>query len=40
LLFHDGRVALITGLAFLLVCMVLREVAFSFGTGTVSEIVA
>jgi hypothetical protein len=40
LLFHDGRVALIIGLAFLLVCMVLREVAFSFGTGTVSEIVA
>jgi hypothetical protein len=40
LLFRDGRIALIIGLAFLFVCIVLREVAFSFGTGTVSEIVA
>ena len=40
LLFRDGRVALIIGLAFLFVCIVLREVAFSFGTGTVSEIIA
>ncbi len=40
LLFRDGRVALIIGLAFLFVCIVLRQVAFSFGTGTISEIIA
>jgi hypothetical protein len=40
LLFRDGRIALIIGLAFLFVCIVLREVAYSFGTGTISEIVA
>ena len=40
LLFRDGRVALIVGLSFLFVCIVVREVAFSFGTGTASEIVA
>jgi hypothetical protein len=38
-LFRDGRVALATGLMFLLCCMILRELAFSFEPGTVSEIV-
>jgi hypothetical protein len=40
LLFRDGRVALIIGLMFLFACTVLREVALSFGTGTISEIIA
>jgi hypothetical protein len=31
LLFRDGRIALITGLAFLLSCTLLRELAFSLG---------
>jgi len=39
LLFRDGRIALITGLAFLLSCTLLRELAFSFGNGAISEIV-
>jgi hypothetical protein len=40
LLFHDGRIALITGLAFLFCCILLREIAFSFGHDAVSDIVA
>ena len=39
LLFRDGRIALVTGLAFLLSCMLLRELAFSFGSGTISHII-
>lgn len=39
LLLRDGRIALFTGLAFLLSCMLLRELAFSFGSGTISHIV-
>jgi hypothetical protein len=39
ILFRDGRIALATGLAFLLVCMLLRELAFSFGHPAVSDIV-
>lgn len=39
LLFRDGRIALATGLAFLLCCMFLRELAFSFEPGPVSDIV-
>jgi hypothetical protein len=35
LLFHDGRTALVTGLAFLFCCVLLRELAFSFGRGTI-----
>jgi len=39
LLFRDGRIALVTGLAFLFCCVLLRELAFSFGRGAVSDIV-
>ncbi len=39
LLFRDGRIALVTGLAFLFCCVLLRELAFSFGRGTVSNII-
>jgi hypothetical protein len=39
LLFRDGRIALITGIAFLFCCVLLREVAFSFGNGTAYRIV-
>jgi hypothetical protein len=38
-LFRDGRIALVTGLTFLLCCMLLRELTFSFGPGAVSDIV-
>jgi hypothetical protein len=40
LLFRDGRIALFTGLAFLPTCMLLRELAFSFGSGTTPHITA
>jgi hypothetical protein len=39
LLFRDGRIALATGLAFLFCCVLLRELAFSFGRGAISDIV-
>jgi len=39
LLFRDGRIALATGLAFLFCCVLLRELAFSFGSGAVSDII-
>jgi len=39
ILFRDGRIALATGLAFLLSCMLLRELIRSFGHETVSDIV-
>jgi hypothetical protein len=39
LLFHDGRTALVTGLAFLFCCVLLRELAFSFGHDALSDIV-
>jgi hypothetical protein len=39
LLFRDGRIALITGIAFLFCCVLLREAAFSFGNGTASRII-
>ena len=38
LLFRDGRIALFIGLDFLLCCMVLRELANSFGNDTASDI--
>jgi len=38
LLFRDGRIALVTGLAFLFSCVLLRELAFSFGSSAVSDI--
>jgi hypothetical protein len=38
LLFRDGRIALASGLAFLFFCVLLRQLAFSFGTGSVAEI--
>jgi hypothetical protein len=38
LLFRDGRIALITGLAFLLACTLLRELAFSLVRGAISNI--
>jgi hypothetical protein len=37
-LFHDGQIALATGLMFLLCCTLLREVALSFSHGSVSEV--
>jgi hypothetical protein len=40
LLFRDGRIALVTGLAFLFCCVLVRELAFSFGKGAISDIVA
>jgi hypothetical protein len=40
LLFHDGRIALAIGIAFLFVCIVIRQLAHSFGSGTASEIAA
>jgi len=39
LLFRDGRIALVTGIAFLFGCVLLREVAFSFGRGAAAEII-
>jgi hypothetical protein len=38
LLFRDGRISLAIGVAFLFVCIVIRQLAYSF--GSVSEIVA
>lgn len=38
LLFHDGRIALLTGLAFLFGCVLLRELALSSGSGAASDI--
>src|SRR5262245_28357370 len=38
LLFHDGRISLAIGVAFLFVCIVIRQLAHSFGSA--SEIVA
>jgi len=38
ILFRDGRIALATGLVFLLCCMLLRELVFSFGHEAVSDI--
>lgn len=38
LLFRDGRIALISGLGFLFCCVLLRELAFSFGNDTASDI--
>ena len=38
LLFRDGRIALVSGLAFLFCCVLLRELAFSFGNDTASDI--
>jgi hypothetical protein len=37
-LFRDGRIALLTGIAFLFACVLLRELVFSFGSSAVSEI--
>lgn len=39
LLFRDGRIALTIGLAFLLSCMLLRELVFSLGSGAISNII-
>jgi len=40
LFFRDGRIALVIGLAFLFVCIVLRQIILATPAGTVSEIVA
>jgi len=40
LIFHDGRIALAVGIAFLFVCILIRKVAQSFGAETGWEIVA
>ena len=38
-MFRDGRIALATGLVFLLVCTLLRELAFSSRHPAVSDII-
>jgi hypothetical protein len=38
LLFRDGRIALLIGLLFLFCCVLLRELAFSFGNDAASDI--
>ena len=38
LLFRDGRIAMTIGLAFLFCCVLLRELAFSLGNDTASDI--
>lgn len=40
LLVRDGRIALSIGIIFLFVCILIRQIAYSFGSGTVSEIIA
>jgi hypothetical protein len=40
LIFHDGRIALAVGIAFLFVCILIRQIAHSLGSGTGSEIIA
>ena len=40
LLFRDGRIALAIGVAFLVVGILIRQFAYSFGTGAASEIIA
>ena len=40
LLFRDGRIALLIGTAFLLVCILIRQAAHSFGSGAAAEVVA
>jgi hypothetical protein len=40
LLFRDGRITLLIGLSFLVGCVLIREIALSFGTGTISQIIA
>ena len=40
LLFRDGRIALSIGVAFLVVCVSIRQLAFSFGAGALSEAIA
>ena len=39
MLFRDGRIALVTGLVFLFCCVLMRELAFSFGNSAASDIV-
>ena len=38
ILFRDGRITLITGLVFLLCCTLLREVVYSFGHDSISDL--
>jgi len=38
--FREGRFALLIGLTFLFACIVVRQVAFAFGSNTVSQILA
>jgi len=40
LMFRDGRIALAIGISFLFVCILIRQLANSFGPGPASEIVA
>jgi hypothetical protein len=40
LLFHDGRVALVTGITFLFGCLLVRKLAISFGNNAASDILA
>lgn len=40
LLFHDGRVALVTWIAFLFGCLLMRKIAISFGNNAASDILA
>jgi hypothetical protein len=40
LLFRDGRIAFLVGVAFLFTCIFIRQLANSFGPGATSDIVA
>jgi hypothetical protein len=40
LLFRDGRITLAVGIAFLFVCILIRQLAHSLGPGPASEIIA
>jgi hypothetical protein len=40
LLFRDGRIALSIGVTFLFVCISIRQLAYSLGSGAASEIIA
>lgn len=39
-LLREGRIALLIGLVFLFICMILRQLAYAFGQGALSDILA
>ena len=40
MLFRDGRIALSVGITFLFACILIRQLAYSLGSGAASEIIA